>query len=45
MGADFASDWEKDFPNAWKWSQTLLERDSVKKCRNDRTKAIEASKK
>ena len=45
MGEDFPKEWEKEYPTCWKWSQTLLERESVKKCRDDRSKAIQASKK
>ncbi|KAK3711321.1 hypothetical protein LTR37_009701 [Vermiconidia calcicola] len=45
MGENFAQEWEKEYPTCWKWSQTLLERPSVKKCRENRQKAIEASKK
>ena len=45
MGEDFPKEWEKDYPSCWKWSQTLLERPSVKKCREDRNKAMQAGKK
>lgn len=45
MGEGFPQEWEKEYPTAWKWSNTLLEREAVKKCREDRNKAMQAGKK
>jgi glutathione S-transferase len=45
MGEGFAKEWQESYPKCWEWSERLLERDAVKKCREDRTKAIQASKK
>lgn len=45
MGEAFPAEWEKEFPACWAWSERLLQRESVKKCRADRKKAIEDSKK
>lgn len=44
MGEDFLKEWEKDYPACWKWISELNERPAVKKCREDRTKAVQASK-
>jgi glutathione S-transferase len=44
MGEDFAKEWEKDYPTCWAWNERLSARDAVKKCKQDRQKAIESSK-
>jgi glutathione S-transferase len=40
MGEEFAKEWEEKYPTAWAWHQRLSERESVKKCFGDRTKAM-----
>ncbi|KAF2479481.1 glutathione S-transferase [Neohortaea acidophila] len=45
MGADFPNEWKEKYPTAWAWNERVSERPSVKKVREDRSKAIAASKK
>ncbi|KAK5175414.1 uncharacterized protein LTR77_000553 [Saxophila tyrrhenica] len=45
MGEGFAKEWEEKYPAAWKWSQTLMQREAVNKCREERNKAMQAGKK
>lgn len=45
MGEGFPQEWQKEYPTCWAWSERLLAREAVKKCRQDRQKAIEGSKK
>ena len=45
MGDSFPDEWKSSYPKAWEWSEKLLARPAVKKVREDRTKAIQASKK
>jgi len=44
MGAEFAKEWESSYPNAWAWNQRLQARPAVAKAREDRQKAVAASK-
>ena len=44
MGEEFAKEWEQTYPECWEWNKRLQERPAVKKCMEDRMKAVEASK-
>ncbi|KAI9712184.1 MAG: glutathione S- transferase, nitrogen catabolite repression regulator [Chrysothrix sp. TS-e1954] len=44
MGADFAKEWEKEFPDAWAWHQRLHSRPAVTKVFDERLKVIMAQK-
>lgn len=44
MGAEFAKEWETEYPEAWAWHQRLDQRPAVKKVFDDRLKAVMASK-
>lgn len=44
MGADFAKEWETEYPEAWAWHQRLQQRPAVTKVFDERLKAIMASK-
>lgn len=44
MGEEFASEWEREYPECWAWNQRLQDRPAVGKCRNERMEAIQASK-
>lgn len=45
MGEDFEKEWQQKYPKCWLWNQQLMERDAVKKVRDERMDAIAASKK
>lgn len=45
MGEEFIAEWKEKYPACWAWNQKLNERPAVKKCRDERTEAIQASKK
>lgn len=40
MGEDFPKEFKEKYPHAYKWDQTIAERPSVKKCFQDRQKAM-----
>lgn len=44
MGAEFAKEWETQWPEAWAWHQRLHQRPAVTKVFDERLKAIMASK-
>lgn len=45
MGEDFPKEFKEKYPKAWEWNEKINERPAVKKTREDRQKAIAASKK
>ncbi|KAK3171625.1 hypothetical protein OEA41_003709 [Lepraria neglecta] len=44
MGAEFAKEWETEYPEAWAWHQRLHQRPAVTKVFDERLKVIMASK-
>lgn len=45
MGEEFKKEWEEKYPKCWEWAQNLNARQAVQKCREERSKAMQAAKK
>ncbi|EME47042.1 hypothetical protein DOTSEDRAFT_123585 [Dothistroma septosporum NZE10] len=43
-GEEFVSEWKEKYPTCWAWNQKLQERPAVKKCREERTEAMQSHK-